>query len=153
MPCDDCLNRREFLARAAAGAAALAALEACGDGQIGPPDRAIDGDVAGRVTYDLRLYPGLAAQGTLVDVSNNVAPDRAVIRTGATTFLALSKVCTHQGCSTDVRNNEFDCPCHGSRFASDGSVIRGPSVASPPIGPLARLPVTFDAATNTLTIG
>jgi len=110
MPCEDCLNRREFLAKSAAGAAAIVALGACGDGQFGPPER---DDIGGRVTYDIRNFPGLATVGILVDISTNVTPDRAAIRTSTSTFLAFSKLCTHQQCSTDVRSNEFVCRVTG----------------------------------------
>jgi nitrite reductase/ring-hydroxylating ferredoxin subunit len=40
---------------------------------------------------------------------------------------AVSAVCTHLGCVVKRSAGGFDCPCHGSRFAPDGSVIQGPA--------------------------
>jgi len=40
---------------------------------------------------------------------------------------ALSIVCTHLGCVIKPTAQGFDCPCHGSRFALDGSVVKGPA--------------------------
>ena len=40
---------------------------------------------------------------------------------------ALSAVCTHLGCIVKPSATGFDCPCHGSKFARDGSVLRGPA--------------------------
>jgi cytochrome b6-f complex iron-sulfur subunit len=40
---------------------------------------------------------------------------------------AISSVCTHLGCIVKNSAEGFECPCHGSRFASDGSVTKGPA--------------------------
>jgi len=41
----------------------------------------------------------------------------------------LNAVCTHLGCVVPWNENEnkFKCPCHGSQYAPDGHVIRGPA--------------------------
>ena len=42
----------------------------------------------------------------------------------------LSAACTHKGCTVTWNNaaRTWDCPCHGSMFEADGSVIHGPAV-------------------------
>ncbi len=44
---------------------------------------------------------------------------------------AVGITCTHLGCRLNWNNAEtsWDCPCHGSRFDIDGSVLDGPAVA------------------------
>jgi cytochrome b6-f complex iron-sulfur subunit len=42
-------------------------------------------------------------------------------------FKALSLVCPHLGCSVTLTDEGFTCPCHGSRFYSDGSLRNGPA--------------------------
>ena len=43
---------------------------------------------------------------------------------------AVSPVCTHMYCrvSWNAAERSWDCPCHGSRFAPDGTVLQGPAV-------------------------
>lgn len=143
MSCKDCLNRRDFLAKSALAAAALVAVDGCGDGQIGPTPTTLGQGL----TINLADFPGLATQGTLVDVGHT----RAVVRTGPTTFLGLSRVCTHEGCEANVEQNEIRCPCHHSVFAATGAVIRGPD-SGDSIGPLQTLGVVYDQGAGTLTI-
>jgi cytochrome b6-f complex iron-sulfur subunit len=40
---------------------------------------------------------------------------------------AISIVCTHLGCIVKPTAQGFECPCHGSGFAPDGSVTKGPA--------------------------
>jgi Rieske Fe-S protein len=40
---------------------------------------------------------------------------------------AVSTVCTHLGCIVKTSAEGFECPCHGSRFTADGSVLKGPA--------------------------
>jgi nitrite reductase/ring-hydroxylating ferredoxin subunit len=44
--------------------------------------------------------------------------------------VAVSPICSHLGCQVNFNAAErsWDCPCHGSRFAPDGSVLQGPAV-------------------------
>jgi Rieske Fe-S protein len=43
----------------------------------------------------------------------------------------LAQNCSHLGCSVNFNKDAttFDCPCHGSRFHLDGSVLHGPASA------------------------
>jgi cytochrome b6-f complex iron-sulfur subunit len=143
MSCKDCLNRRDFLAKSALAAAALAIVEGCGDGQIGPTAATLGGGL----TVKLSDFPGLATPGTLV----NVGRARAVVRTGDTTFLGLSRICTHQGCEAEVVQNEIRCPCHNAVFSASGAVVRGPNTGES-IRPLGTVNVIYDATAGTLTI-
>lgn len=49
-----------------------------------------------------------------------------IVRTDAG-IAALSNTCTHLGCVVATTDIGFDCPCHGSRFDAEGSVLGGPA--------------------------
>ena len=55
--------------------------------------------------------------------------------------------CSHLGCSIALNEKDrtFDCPCHGSRFHLDGTVLQGPAPA-----PLSHL--TWKEGTDPNTI-
>lgn len=46
-------------------------------------------------------------------------------------LVVLKNVCTHMSCQTAWNADEasWDCPCHGSRYNPDGSVLKGPAAA------------------------
>lgn len=72
-----------------------------------------------------------------------------VIRVSETEVIALSAVCTHTGCTVRYApaRDHIECPCHGSTFALDGGVTRGPAAA-----PLAQFVATLDATTGIIAI-
>jgi nucleotide-binding universal stress UspA family protein/nitrite reductase/ring-hydroxylating ferredoxin subunit len=53
----------------------------------------------------------------------------AVFKAEDGTIIALSPRCQHMGCTVDWNDADrtWDCPCHGSRYRFDGTVIRGPA--------------------------
>jgi Rieske Fe-S protein len=59
----------------------------------------------------------------------------AVYRDQDGSLRALSAVCTHKGCQVAWNQVErsWDCPCHGSRFDTQGQVLDGP--ATKPLEP------------------
>lgn len=70
-----------------------------------------------------RLMPNTAA---MVEFENETL---AVYRDKNGRLYAVSPVCTHLKCKVhwnDVESS-WDCPCHGSRFAPDGTIIEGPA--------------------------
>jgi glycine/D-amino acid oxidase-like deaminating enzyme/nitrite reductase/ring-hydroxylating ferredoxin subunit len=70
------------------------------------------------------LRPGM---GAIVDVDGDAV---AAYRDPEGKLHAVSATCTHMGCKVAFNTAErtWDCPCHGSRFSTDGRVLEGPAV-------------------------
>jgi glycine/D-amino acid oxidase-like deaminating enzyme/nitrite reductase/ring-hydroxylating ferredoxin subunit len=60
----------------------------------------------------------------------------AAYRDDSGAVTTVSARCTHLGCTVHFDDAErvWECPCHGSRYAADGSVLHGP--ATRPLDPL-----------------
>ena len=44
----------------------------------------------------------------------------------------MSLTCTHLGCMVEPSTFGFECPCHGSKYNPDGSVVKGPAASNLP---------------------
>ncbi len=55
----------------------------------------------------------------------------AVYKAGTGKIYAVEPVCPHLGCKVGWNPTEksWDCPCHGSRFSYDGTLLTGPAVS------------------------
>jgi cytochrome b6-f complex iron-sulfur subunit len=64
------------------------------------------------------LVAGLAAEPTYLIVGEDGIEPIGIVNN-----------CTHLGCTFpwNAIAEEFQCPCHGSRYATDGTVVRGPA--------------------------
>lgn len=133
-------GRRTFLTQSMLAAAALA-LAACGldNGPTAPSS--VSGSI--RVSD----YPALANVGGVALVTVSGAK-LAVVRTSADTFVALSRICPHQGGTVNPSSNGFTCPVHGARFDLTGQWVGGQPTTN-----LRAYPTSYDAASGTVTIG
>ncbi len=68
-------------------------------------------------------------QRVSLEVSKTLNQSVFIIKNKAGAYLALSDICTHQGCEVDwsSSSHNFECPCHGSAFNSTGQNIAGPA--------------------------
>lgn len=79
--------------------------------------------------------------------SNAVIVARIASPLSASSFVALSQACTHQGCTVayDSTSSNFVCPCHHGVFDKGGNVLSGP-----PPSPLTNYKISLSG--NILTI-
>jgi Rieske Fe-S protein len=136
------MNRREFLAVSCASTAAIA-LVGCGltGPGGGPPDSV-------SLTLKVSDYASLAAAGGVAFVTENGGTPLAVVRTGAASFLALSRICPHQGGQINQGGPAFQCTVHGAQFDAHGNWVGGQSTSS-----MRSYPTSYDPNTDNLVIG
>ena len=120
------MNRMEFLKSLGLKGASLFAvycaasgLSSCVNESMDPTTPPTDGGVTGNVlSLDLTTaaYSKLNTAGNYVIVSGIV-----IARVNATTFAAVTQVCSHEGQRKVVYNaGEFFCPAHDARFNTAG---------------------------------
>ena len=137
------VGRRAFLAQGALAAAA-AALAACGLSSGVPT---APGSLSSPLTIGVASYPTLANVNGVAYVNAGGNP-LAVVRTGTSAFVALSRICPHAGSTVNTASYGFLCPGHGAEFDDTGRWIGGQRTSS-----LTSYPTQYDATTGMLTIG
>jgi nitrite reductase/ring-hydroxylating ferredoxin subunit len=139
---ESAIGRRAFLVQSGI-LAAVAALEACGlssGGEVTAPT------LPSNTTISISNYPSLANVGGVVVLTIGSAPI-AIVRTGDTSFLALSRICPHQGGLIQLSGSDFVCTRHGATFDIDGGWIGGQRTSN-----MRQYTTSYDATSGTLTI-
>ena len=96
----------------------------------------------GPFSFRVSDFPDLATDLGSVAMEVPGIPNILVTRLAAGEFVAVTSVCTHQGCTVSPYSATFGgmhCPCHRSLFNPDGTVAHGPAVE-----PLYRFKLAYD---------
>ena len=107
----------------------------------------------GKLSLALADYPALANDyGTISGGVAGCCLPLLVARLPGGNFAAVDPTCTHLSCEVAAGTSSLDpsaprliCPCHGSVFAFDGSVLQGPAAR-----PLTAYPATSDGVNVTI---
>jgi nitrite reductase/ring-hydroxylating ferredoxin subunit len=117
------MNRREFLGVSGCG------LLVAGCGSL--VTHAVT-PVDGIVRLSPAAFPGLEKAGGSVRIQPAGYPEAIYVlrmddEDGRAVYHAVSPICTHRGCTVEVRGAVLECPCHGSTYSRRGTVLRGPA--------------------------
>ena len=132
---DTATDRREFLLRLGTTAGIVA---------IGYQGAAALRSLVPNVSYDTPTTVKLGMPADFPDGLKFLPDLRLFVFREGNVFHAISAVCTHLGCTVRAEalsqpetrtvegqplklTHRFQCPCHGSRYAGDGSNVAGPA--------------------------
>src|SRR5438445_11424003 len=89
---------------------------------------AVDGDVA----IGLAQAPELSRAGGAIVAHPRGSPGGDLVANTGAGYLALRAECPHEGCEVAwvQEDRQVECPCHGSRFAGDGTLLNPPARAN-----------------------
>jgi Rieske Fe-S protein len=145
----DDLTRRQLVRRAAIAVCAPAlARGLAGCARRISPNREVQAITTpdGRVVLTAQLAPELQQAGGAVVVHSSCAARPVLVANTGTGFVAVQAICPHAGCELAwvAEDLQAECPCHGSRFAGDGTVLNPPARTSLQAYTAARDPATGD---------
>lgn len=126
------MDRKEFFSKALISGSLLflapALLNSCSKSED-PGTGTTPGGTTGEITIDLTStdFNALKTVGGFA-YSGNIL----IIRAGTSNYIALSKICTHQACTVayNSSSDKIECPCHGSVYSVNGTVLQGPAPTS-----------------------
>jgi Rieske Fe-S protein len=124
------VTRRKLVVVAPAGAAGLA-LCGCAILRGGASHQALDPGQQRLEGHELHIpLSALAGIGSgALEAKPAGHPELLIASAGENSWRVVTAHCTHKGCVVDWNASaaEWQCPCHGSRYAPDGQVRHGPA--------------------------
>jgi cytochrome b6-f complex iron-sulfur subunit len=119
------MERKDFLkvlALSAAGGSLISFLASCKKNDPAPAAATVD------FTIDLSA----SSNAALSSPGGTVISNQIIIINNNGTYIGLSDICTHQGCSLTYSpsSQHLQCSCHGGVFSLNGSVVSGPPPSS-----------------------
>ena len=128
-------NRRDFLWKLGIGSGVAA---------LGAQTVASMRSLVPNVSYDAPTTVKLGMPNDFPDGLKFLPDERLFVFRQGSTFHAVSAVCTHLGCTVRAEalpqpemkavegqplklTHRFLCPCHGSKYAGDGTNVSGPA--------------------------
>lgn len=140
------MERRKFITEVGQATAAI-----CSIGFIASCSKSNDSSTpeppgGGNAKLTANLNSELTSVGSS-KVNGNIIVVRTATGNVASSFVALSLICTHQQCTVgyNAGNSDFECPCHGSKYSITGAVVQGPATAA-----LTKYAITIN--NNTLSV-
>jgi len=135
------MNRRDLIRKVVSGGTVLimvpTVLQSCSKDDEPTPGGGTPPPAGSKITIDLS-----AAENAALNTAggSKIVQTVLVANTGNSAFIALTSICTHDGCTVgyDSVSNNIKCPCHGSSFTTSGSVITGPASSSLKAYPVSK---------------
>ena len=124
------MNRRDLVQKIVLGGGVIllvpSVLESCSKSSANSPGGNTNPTT---ITLDL-TQAGNSALNT--DGGSIIVQNILVANIGSSRYIALSSICTHQGCTVAYISGagNIQCPCHGSVYSTSGTVIAGPAPAA-----------------------
>ncbi len=88
--------------------------------------------------YTIKRKPRYVTVSAPLPASGFHAEQDFILFAGSSTPIAVSRTCTHLGCRVNYLEDKkfIECPCHQSRFSTEGKLLHGPAKKDLPSFPV-----------------